>query len=145
MKKNIMYRFISWIGIIFLFLGINIGFSDYIHNSGYDTSETISNSDQTIANKGARYTVDFIYREYSETYGDWIVGETITINNKTSYEAFFTNANTDMTSDLKEPGIGYQTDKASTHGPYPSKSDSSKQYQIVIVSDIKKELDWSGT
>ncbi|MDD6845970.1 MAG: hypothetical protein PUE07_00365, partial [bacterium] len=146
MKKNIMYRFISWIGIIFLFLGINIGFSDYIHNSGYDTSETISNSDQTIANKGARCTVDFIYREYSETYGAWEVGETIKINDQTSYEAFFTKVNEDMNSGLTKPDrIHEQTDKASTHGPYPSKSDSSKQYQIVIVSDIKKEFGWRGT
>lgn len=137
MKKNIMYRFISWIGIIFLFLGINIGFSDYIHNSGYDTSETISNSDQTIANKGTRYTVNFIYREYSETYGAWIEGEPIEITDQTSYQAFFKIANDDMTSDLQEPS-GNRTDVKSTHGPYPSKSDSNKQYKIEILTDIKK-------
>ena len=71
MKKNIMYRFISWVGIVFLFLGINIGFSDYIHNSGYDTSETISNSDQTIANKGT-YRKPLFYTKVTDSDGNTV-------------------------------------------------------------------------
>lgn len=140
MKKNIMYRFISWVGIVFLFLGINIGFSDYIHNSGYDTSETISNSDQTIANKGTRYNVYFIYREYSEK-GTWVTHKASTTISKSShYDTFFSDVNDgDFNAGLSKPGY---FDSASlpvgTYGPYESKTDANIQYRVIVEEEIKK-------